>query len=749
MLHITADQVRKAYAVFAPDVTDYREESAIGHVAVVSSKGGKALTVQIERGHSHPLGATPDAHGVNFSVFTDHATSVELLLFYECFDLEPFLTIPLDPTRNKTFQFWHVYVRGIKPGMHYAYRIGGDEDIRGRGNRFNRNKVLIDPYSRGNTSILWDRVAACGLEDNLTTSMRSVIIDISHYDWEGDRPLRRPMNESIIYEMHVRGFTQSPSSNCQHPGTFAGIIEKIPYLQDLGITAVELLPVFDFDREEVKGISPIDGQPLTNYWGYDPIGFFAPENAYCISPELGTQLTEFRNMVKALHRAGIEVILDVVFNHTSEGDHRGPTISLKGFANGCYYMLSHEDRYYYMNYSGCGNTMYGNHPITEKLIMDALNFWVEEMHVDGFRFDEAVILCRDEKGTPMIYPPVIWQIELSDALIDTKVIAEAWDAAGLYEVGFFPGYRWGEWNGRYRDTIRSFVKGDNGYFEGKNLVGKVADVIAGSADIFEATGELPINSINFITAHDGFTLNDLVSYNYKHNELNGEGNRDGNDNNVSWNCGIEGATDNPEVEALRLRQCKNFMAILMLSQGVPMFVAGDEVRRTQLGNNNAYCQDNSINWFDWTLTEKNWELLRFCKAMIAFRKSHRTLQRRRFFSGQLNERGLADISWHGCRIYSPGWYDSASRALAFTLGGFAEEESGDVDIHVMLNMEWEDLDFDVPALVGRNWYRVVDTAAPAPNDVVEAGESLPQTALISGNLCNVKWHSIVVLVSVP
>jgi isoamylase len=735
MLHIFPELVRKASSAFAPTMADNRREVA--------------PAIQIERGHSHPLGATPDAYGVNFSVFADYATEVELLLFDEHDALEPTYTIQLDPARHKTFQFWHVYVRGIKPGMHYAYRVDGERDVHTQGRRFNRNKVLIDPYSRGNTDALWDRVAACGPHDNLATSMRSVIIDTSRYDWEGDRPLRRPMNETIIYEMHVRGFTQSPTSNCLYPGTFAGVIEKIPYLQELGITAVELLPVFDFDSKEVKGINPSDGQRLVNYWGYDPISFFAPENSYCVSTETGMHITEFRNMVKALHKAGIEVILDVVFNHTSEGDHRGPMINLKGFANGCYYMLSREDKQYYMNYSGCGNTVNGNHPITEKLIIDALTFWVEEMHVDGFRFDEAVILCRDENGTPMIYPPVIWQIELSDALIETKVIAEAWDAAGLYEVGFFPGFRWGEWNGRYRDCIRSFVRGDSGYLDGKSLVGRVADAIAGSADIFEAGGELPINSINFLTSHDGFTLNDLVSYNYKHNEANGEGNRDGNDNNLSWNCGIEGETEDLEVEALRMRQCKNFMAILMFSQGVPMFVAGDEVRRTQRGNNNAYCQDNPMSWFDWTLVEKNRELFRFCQQMIAFRKSHNTLQRRRFFSGQLNRRGLADISWHGCRLYNPGWYDPSSRVLAFTLGGFAEELLDDVDIHVMLNMEWENLDFDVPPLIGRKWYRVIDTSAPAPDDIMEAGFPLARDALITGNVCNVKWHSIVVLASFP
>ncbi len=697
------------------------------------------LEYQIERGRAHPLGAIPDENGVNFAVFSEHATSVELLLFDKHDDPKPIDTIQLDPYKHKTFYFWHVYVRGLKPGANYAYRVDGPQDLHGRGDRYNRNKVLLDPFASGNTETLWNRANACGPEDNLAASMRSVVIDLAGYDWEGDRPLNRPLQETIIYEMHVRGFTRSPSSGCQNPGLFAGIIEKIPYLKELGITAVELLPVFDFDEHEVKQLSPVDGTPLTNYWGYDPFSFFAPQSWYCKSPEAGNHYTEFRDMVKALHKAGIEVILDVVFNHTGEGDHRGPTISFRGFANSTFYLLSQQDRQYYLNYSGCGNTINGNHPITEKLIVDTLNFWVTEMHVDGFRFDEAVILCRDQNGLPMLYPPVIWHIELEDSLADTKVIAEAWDAAGLYQVGYFPGYRWAEWNGRYRDTIRRFVRGDQGYIDGKTMVGRVADVIAGSASIFESSGELPINSVNFITAHDGFTLNDLVSYNYKHNEANGEGNRDGTDNNLSWNCGVEGETDDPDIEALRKRQIKNFAAILLLSQGVPMFVAGDEIRRTQKGNNNAYCQDNEISWFDWNLAKKNQEMFRFFKQMIALRKSHPLLQRGRFFTGQLNQRGLADISWHGCRLNSPGWYDPNSSVLGFTMGGF----DGDADLHVMLNMDWQNLDFDIPSIEGRKWFRAVDTALPSPEDIAEPGQEVE----ISGHTYHVNGRSAVVLLS--
>jgi isoamylase len=706
-----------------------------------------AFPYRIKPGHAHPLGATPDANGVNFSIFVERGTSVELLLFDAHDDPEPVYTIQLDPYTHRSWHLWHVYVEGLKPGCHYAYRVDGYHDTSGYGDRYNPNKVLIDPYAKGNTDVLWDRVAACTPDDNVRTSMRSVVVDITDYDWEGDRPLNLPMKDSIVYEMHVRGFTQSPSSNCQYPGTFSGVIEKIPYLKELGVTAVELLPVFDFDQREVKQLGP-DGTPLRNYWGYDTFSFFAPENSYCISPETGSHITEFRDMVKALHKAGIEVILDVVFNHTSEGNERGPVINFKGLANSCYYMLSPQDKQYYMNYSGCGNTVNGNHPITEKLIIESLIFWVNEMHVDGFRFDEAVILCRDQNGVPTIYPPVIWDIELSDVLANTKVIAEAWDAAGLYEIGFFPGYRWGEWNGRYRDTIRRFVKGDAGYVDGKTLVGRVADVIAGSADIFQANDELPINSINFITCHDGFTLNDLVSYNEKHNEANGENNRDGINDNLSWNCGFEGATVDQAVEALRRRQIKNFAAILLLSQGVPMILSGDEIRRTQQGNNNAYCQDNEISWFDWSLVDKNHDLYRFFKHMIAFRKTLPTLRRDHFFNGQTNERGLADISWHGCRLYSPGWGDASSKVLAFTLGGFPQKDgSSSTDIHVMLNMDWHDLDFDVPPLDNRRWYRVVDTALDTPHDIVDLPLEPGEENRLTASTYHVKNRSVVVLIS--
>jgi glycogen operon protein len=686
--------------------------------------------IAVERGSPHPLGARSLPGGVNFSLFSAHATGVELLLFASHDAREPFQTIEFDPTVNKSFHFWHVFVRGLTAGTHYAYRVDGPYDP-ASGHRFNKNKVLLDPYARGNTNTLWKRSAACEPVDNVASSMRSVVIDTADYDWEGDRPLNRAMEDTIIYEMHVRGFTQSPSSQVRHPGTFIGIIEKIPYLKELGVTAVELLPVFDFDEKAV--LREVSGRAMTNYWGYSTIGYFAPQSAFCVSPECGSHLREFRDMVKALHRAGIEVILDVVFNHTDEGNHQGPTFSFRGIDNRTHYFLVPWDLQYYMDFSGCGNTFNCNHPIGQKLIVESLRYWVREAHVDGFRFDEGSILARGEDGAPSIHPPVVWQIELDDELADSKVIAEAWDAAGLYQIGHFPGDRWAEWNGRYRDDVRRFVKGDPG------MIGAVASRLAGSSDLYQSRGQLPVNSINFVTCHDGFTLNDLISYNEKHNEANGEGNRDGINENLSWNCGVEGESNDGGVEALRNRQMRNFAAILLLSRGVPMIVAGDEVRRTQRGNNNAYCQDNETSWFDWMLVERNYDLYRFWKRMIEFRKRHPELHRGQFLTGIKNERGLPEAVWHGTRLNSPGWSDAGGRALAVTLAGF----NGDDDLHIMLNMFWESLEFELPSIPGRVWWKAVDTSQAPPLDITDFGRELP----VAGNAARVEGRTVAVLVN--
>ncbi len=688
-------------------------------------------------GRPHPLGATVDANGVNFSLYTGpDATGVTLLLFNEHDDPQPVQVVSLTQNDNKTFYLWHVYVEGLKPGLHYAYKVEGPGDPAAfaRGDRYSSDKVLLDPYARGVTQNLWNRAAACVAGDNLGTSMRGAIIDESDYDWEGDRPLNTPVKDTIIYEMHVGGFTRSPNSGCTYPGTFLGVIEKIPHLVELGVTAVELLPVFHFDPKEIERFNPNGGASLTNYWGYSPVAFFSPHEGYCVRPAEGSHVCEFRDMVKALHKAGIEVILDVVFNHSGEGNQDGPTISFRGLDNGAYYLLDPADRTQYLNFSGCGNTINCNHPVTEKLIVECLEYWVQEMHVDGFRFDLGSVLTRGEDGVPLRHPPLVWNIELSDALANTKVIAEAWDAGGLYQLGDFPGYRWGEWNGLYRDAVRRFVKGEDG------MVGEIARRVAGSADLYEQTGELPTNSINFVTCHDGFTMNDLVSYAAKHNEANGENNADGTGANYSWNWGAEGETDDPQINQLRRRLVKNFAAILMLSQGVPMLLMGDEGLRTQRGNNNAYCQDNDTSWFDWERLDHNRDIFRFFKLMIATKKRFASLRRTTFFTGAKNERGLSDISWHGSSLNAPNWDDPSNHALAFTLAGF----DGAPDLHVMLNMEWRDLDFELPQIAtSSGWRRLLDTSLASPDDASEPGKEPP----VEGDHYSVKGRSVVALVS--
>ncbi|WP_158135423.1 glycogen debranching protein GlgX [Vibrio navarrensis] len=689
------------------------------------------LAYTTSKGKQHPLGASVTTAGVNFSLFSRAANSVELLLFEKHDSVEPLQIITLDPSENRTFFFWHIFVEGLKPGMHYAYRVDGPQDP-DQGLRFNPRKVLLDPYGNGATDDLFVRADACGDKDNLATSMRNVVIDLDAYDWEGDQPLNRPMNETIIYEMHTGGFTRSPSAKVKNPGTYQAIIEKIPYLKSLGITAVELLPVMHFDETTPLRTND-DGTELTNYWGYSTISFFAPHPGYCVSPQEGCHINEFRDMVKALHKAGIEVILDVVFNHTDEGNHQGPTLNFKGIDNPTYYDLNPEQKRFYMDYTGCGNTFDCNMPVVEKLVVESLEFWVKEMHVDGFRFDEASVLSRDMNGQPMEYPPVLWQIELSEVLADTKVIAEAWDAAGLYQVGHFPGYRWADWNGRYRDDMRCFVRGDAG------LVGAVANRLSGSADLYQGSGRKPVNSINFINCHDGFTLNDLVSYNQKHNLANGEGNNDGNNDNMSWNCGVEGPCDDDAIKALRLQQMKNFATLLMISRGVPMFLAGDEICRTQQGNNNAYCQNNALNWFDWQLTEQNHAMLRFFRQLIEFRKSHPTLYANAFFDNKVNSRGLADVSWHGVELNQPGWDDPNARALSYTLAGRGEE----ADLHIMLNMYWENERFELPQVTGRKWYLALNTANPSPDDFYEE----KQRPEVREGRFDVSGRSIAILVS--
>jgi isoamylase len=679
-------------------------------------------------GRSSPPGATPFANGVNFSLFSRHATGVELLLFDRVDDARPARAIRLDPVANRTYHYWHVFMPDVRPGQIYGYRVEGPFDP-AKGLRFDHSKVLLDPYGRGVVvPVNYSREAASIEGDNAATAMKSVVIDPSAYDWEGDAPLKRPSARTIIYEMHVRGFTRHPSSEVAENlrGTYAGLIEKIPYLQRLGISAVELLPVFQFDAQACP-------PGLVNYWGYQPVSFFAPHQAYSSRQDPTGPVDEFRDMVKALHRAGLEVILDVVFNHTAEVNHLGPTLSFRGLDNSTYYILD-QDNSRYADYTGCGNTLNANHPIVRRMIVDSLRYWVEVMHVDGFRFDLASILARDSSGKPMPNPPVLWDIESDPALAGTKLIAEAWDAAGLYQVGSFVGDSWKEWNGRFRDDARSFFRGDN------NSAARLADRLIGSPEIYSHKEREPEQSVNFVTCHDGFTLNDLVSYNQKHNEANGENNSDGADNNLSWNCGAEGPTDDPAIEKLRNRQMKNFLAATMLSLGVPMILMGDEVGRTQRGNNNYYCHDDETNWFDWTLVSKHADLHRFV-SLLAERRLLRDIEHEHQRLSLTQMIQDANKAWQGVKLDQPDWGEF-SHSLALTV----ELKREKILLHFILNAYWEALEFELPPLNEGNgypWRRWIDTTLDSPHDIVQwqAAPSVP------GNSYRAGARSMVVLIA--
>ncbi|HUB66331.1 MAG TPA: glycogen debranching protein GlgX, partial [Candidatus Methylacidiphilales bacterium] len=592
---------------------------------------------EIRVGYPFPFGPHEWGDGVNFAIFSRHATRVRLELFAHPDDATPFRSIDLDPVRNRTGDVWHVWIHGIRPGQLYAYRMDGPY-LPHEGQRFNFNKLLLDPCATAISRMPnWNFGPACGydpsaLEPDLACStfddagtMPKCIFTDGHFSWRNDRPLRHPWWKTIIYETHVRGSTVHPSSAVTHPGTYRGLMEKIPYFKELGITAVELMPVQEFNEHQAKSIDPQTGKPLGNYWGYDPVVFFAPKASYSSAGGLGQQKLEFQEMVHAFHEAGIEVILDIVFNHTAEGDERGPTLSFRGIDNSIAYALA-EDKRYYKNYTGTGNTINANHPVVRDHILSALGYWVTEMHVDGFRFDLASVLGRDGNGNLMSNSPLLERIAEDPVLRETKLIAEAWDASGAYEVGSFSDRRWAEWNRRYRDDVRRFWRGDDG------MVGLFASRICGSSDLYAKSGKGPECSINFITSHDGFTLNDLVSYQQKHNEANGEGNRDGAGDNLSCNYGFEGATENAGIDSIRKRQIKNFLLTILVSRGVPMLLGGDEFRRTQHGNNNAYCQDNETSWYDWRFLKQHQEIYRFTREMIAFRRAHPVLSQERFYT---------------------------------------------------------------------------------------------------------------------
>jgi isoamylase len=678
-------------------------------------------TFKVEPGTTSPLGAIVQPGGVNFSVFSKNATLVELLLFDRADATAPAQVIPLDPRTHRTYHYWHVFVPSLKPGQIYGYKAHGPFEPE-HGLRFDSNKVLIDPY--GYAVAVPSGYKRSG--ETAASAMKSIVADPESYDWEGDKPLRRPFVETIIYELHVRGFTKHPSSGIplSKAGTYAGLIQKIPYLVDLGITAVELMPVFQFDATD----APAD---RVNYWGYSPVSFFAPHRAYSSRQDLLGPMDEFRDMVKALHRAGIEIILDVVFNHTAEGNQAGPTFCFRGFENEAYYLLE-RDRSRYADYSGTGNTLNANQSIVRRMILDSLRYWVTQMHVDGFRFDLASVLTRDQSGASVPNPPIIWDIESDPVLAGSKMIAEAWDAAGLYQVGSFVGDSWQEWNGRFRDDVRRFLKGDRG------TVSNLAARLLGSPDIYGHEEREPEQSVNFVTCHDGFTLNDLVSYNEKHNDENGEQNRDGMNDNMSWNCGAEGPLEDPTIEALRRRQIKNFIVLNMLAVGTPMLLMGDEVRRSQQGNNNAYCQDNEVSWLDWNLQKRHADIYRFAKMMVAFRaRRDVVVENSRLSLNQLLAQ--ARLEWHGVTLNRPDWSDG-SHSIAFTVNSLR----GRFTIHVMLNAYWECLNFAIPTMNGQSngrWRRWIDTSLPSSDDIL-AWENATD---VPGPTYTVEPRSIVVL----
>jgi glycogen operon protein len=706
-----------------------------------------------EPGTALPLGAIPTGSGVNFALFSRHATAVTLIIFQTAEPDSPCQEIPLDPRRNKTGDIWHCHIQDLRAGAFYLYRANGPY-LPEKGLRFNVHKTLVDPYAKALSSLEgWDLASCLGYDpkdnsldlsysylDDIKTQPRGIVVDDT-FDWQGDIPLNYPLRFSVLYETHVRGFTRHPSGGVKHPGTFRGVIEKIPYLKDLGITSLELLPIQEFNEHELFTVNPRNGETLVNYWGYSTVAFFAPKGSYAADRSPGGQVREFKEMVRELHRAGIEVILDIVFNHTAEGNERGPTFSLRGLDNQIYYMLDENQRYY-KNYSGCGNTVNCNHPVVRTFIMDCLRYWVMEMHVDGFRFDLGSILGRDRHGRLMENPPMLERIAEDPILSNTKIIAEAWDAGGAYQVGWFPGGRWAEWNDRFRDDMRQYWRGD------QKKTRDIATRLSGSSDLYLRDGRKPFHSINFITSHDGFTLYDLVSYNRKHNDENGEDNRDGGNSDCSANYGIEGPCTNPVIANVRIRQMKNFFASMMVSLGTPMILGGDEIGRTQRGNNNAYCQDNEISWYDWSLLEQNAGLHRFVKMIIAFRRSHPGFMRPEFYSGRDgNYNAIPDISWFDENGRIQDW-ETIGPCLSFRMDGSKAEvlaDQDDNDFFIMFNGSEKPVMFAIASSPpGKSWMRVADTGLRSPDDIVEPGS---EKSLGKQQYYTLQGHSMVILIS--
>jgi glycogen operon protein len=671
-------------------------------------------SLKVTTGRPYPMGPMVDENGVRFTIFSRHATKVWVALFENIEDDTPVCEFGFDPECHRTGDVWSIFVHGLGEGVYFKYRMDGPFEPK-KGHRFSPNSYLLDPYSKACVGDIHDGNMKC-------VTVRDKM------DWSDDKRPNIPMHETVIYEAHVRGITAHPSAGAEYGGTYRSLIEKIPHLKELGITAVELLPVQEFGETYLGRCSLVTGKELTNYWGYSNIGFFAPAGRYACSAVLLEHLDEFREMVRALHAAGIEVILDVVFNHTSEGDERGPTLCFRGIDNAIYYLLGEDGHYF--NYSGCGNTVNCNHPLVRDFILDCLRYWVAVMHIDGFRFDLASILGRDASGEVLEDAPLIERIAEDPVLRGTKLIAEAWDAGGAYQVGSFGKERWAEWNGRYRDDVRRYWRGDPG------MRGIFAAKLAGSADVYQGAGRSPMHSINFITCHDGFTLRDLVSYNQKHNEANGEGNRDGTDANYSYNFGVEGDTDSPEVNAIRRRMHKNYLATLFLSLGVPMMLGGDEFGRTQRGNNNAYCQDNAISWFDWSLLNEYGDIYRFCREMISFRKANPALKRGHFFTGQPVEGSgeHPDLYWFEARGDSPTW-SSPELPIGCRIDGAVNEGT---PLCLIFNPTDEETAFYIPE--GR-WLVRIDTAQPSPRDIVCKDDA----ELFQGEVYGLAGRSLVVL----
>ena len=686
------------------------------------------VKLAVEDGMALPLGATLNDRGVNFAVFSRHASSVTLILFESAGKQSLYREIKLNNKNNRTGDIWHCFIPGLKAGACYLYEAEGPY-IPEKGLRFNSNKALIDPYTKALTDLSgWDIKASQGYDSNAdsrdlsysyannkSNSPRCIVVDDS-FDWQGDRPLNYPLRFSVLYEMHVKGLTMHPNSGVSAPGTYRGVIEKIPFFKDLGITSLEFLPIQEFYENELISVNPRTGKQLVNYWGYSTVAFFSPKGSYAHDRSPGGQVREFKEMVRELHKAGLEVILDIVFNHTAEGSETGPTFSFRGLDNAIYYMLD-ENRRYYKNYSGCGNTVNCNHPVVRSLIIDCLRYWVMEMHIDGFRFDLGSILGRDMNGNLMENPPTLQRIAEDPVLSSTKIIAEAWDAGGAYQVGWFPGGRWAEWNDRFRDELRRYWRGD------PKQTRHLATRLSGSSDLYLRDGRKPFHSINFITSHDGFSLMDLVSYERKHNEENGEKNRDGGDNNNSANYGTEGP--DPKLETLRYRQMKNFIATMMVSLGTPMILGGDEIGRTQNGNNNAYCQDNEISWYDWSLLAKNAHFYRFVKEIIAFRRRHPGFMRPEFYTGRDgNYNAIPDISWFDEKGDTPDW-EKIGYCLALRMDGSKADilaDRDDNDFFIMFNGGQKAVTFKVcDPLDGKKWVRAVDTGLPSLNDIVTQG----------------------------